>query len=139
MLRLNVLPQVWLGENGPKVRPFDCEPDGERCCLRIDCKFHLLDGRGAGRVVSDGGRRIDPDSRPGRKSKDRVIGVTLQTLEEFCAIDVAETGPKDRGTIGRLLGISREMVRILERRAIRKIQAAHPDAQGANIETHWGR
>lgn len=80
--------------------------------------------------MSDGGRMIDPDDRPGRAPKFTPITVTLETMQQTCAIDVAEDGSKTHKQIGDLMGLSREMVRQIERRAMRKLEAL-----GSNDET----
>lgn len=117
-LHLTVLPQEW-----ERVRPFECEAEEgwPRPCLVTECRYHLLDGRGAGRRMSEGGRSIDPDARPGRKPKAPLDSVTIETMPQTCAIDVAEDGPKNRREIGMLMGLNRETVRQIERRAMHKL------------------
>jgi hypothetical protein len=111
-LQLSVLPQEWHGG-----RPIDCE-DGPRPCKHSDCRYHLSDGRGDGPRMSDGGRMINPDARPGRRAAQ-----TAQ-ITETCAIDVAEEGPRTLAMIGGLLGLSRTLVGQIEKRAMKKYQRA---------------
>lgn len=136
MLKFTVLPQFWLGES---VRPHDCEADGPRYCLREDCRFHLLDGRGNGRRVSEGGRSIDPNRPPGRAPNTPRGVESRETIPESCAIDVAEDGPQTRGRVGMLMGLSGERVRHIEAKAVAKIKALHAGSQGARDEYPWRR
>lgn len=117
-LHLTVLSQQWDGG-----RPFDCET-APRPCRQTDCRYHLLDGRGEGPRMSDGGRMINPDNRPGRKPKAPVVPVTVESMTQTCSIDVAEDGSKTRVQIGALMGLSRERVLVIERVAMRKFRAA---------------
>jgi hypothetical protein len=84
----------------------DCLPGGaqyQRPCPFTRCRYHLAEERGA-----SGGR------------PPTVVRDTSQT----CALDVADDGRTDFVTIGRLLGVSRERVRQIETKALKKLARA---------------
>ncbi len=64
------------------------------------------------------------------------IGPTV-TPDETCALDVADKGPHDLGEIGDLLGITRERVRQIEERAIKKLRASRAIVSVAEFADGW--
>lgn len=85
-----------------------------RPCPYVDCRMNLLRPE----RLQPGGKKTDG----GCPEMDR---------SDTCALDVADRGAEDYAQIGRRMGLSREMVRIIEVRAIAKIRAAwrpeHPE------------
>jgi len=89
--------------NRPKTRG-DCV-NGPRPCGFVSCKWHLsIDVTPAGSIVHN-----FPDKE-------------LDELEETCALDVADRGPRECAHVGRLLNVSRSRADQLERRALRLIE-----------------
>lgn len=69
-------------------------------CSRLSCRYHL-------------GRDITPW---GKVRLRRATGPS-------CALAVAATGPRTYREVGRLLGLSREAVRLVELRALMRLRA----------------
>lgn len=86
-------------EPRPQVRA-DCERS-ERPCPFVGCVHHLaLDVKGSGAITF-----VRPE---------------LEDMPETCALDVADGGPSSLEEVGRLLNVTRERVRQIEARALRK-------------------
>ncbi len=73
-----------------------CPPD-RGACEQIGCRYHL-----------------DRDRRRGHQ------------LPEACALEVADSGARTLEQISALLGITRERVRQIEARALRRLRARYP-------------
>jgi hypothetical protein len=105
-LHLKVLPQFWNGE----VPRFLCE-DEPRPCKREGCRYHLW-----GEITTD------KRSQPGRYGPSPRITEEERKVRPSCAIDVADDGPKSLGEIAKILGLSREGVRVIESRGMAKME-----------------
>lgn len=91
----------------PRVRS-DCI-DGPRPCPWISCRFHLgVD------VKPGGGITINYDT------EDTPAG-DGSAKQPSCVLDLADAGTMTLEAVGVLLGVSRERVRQLEVRALRKL------------------
>lgn len=84
----------------PKTRG-DCE-SGPRPCPWTSCRYHLLYGEEASR---------------GWRSKLPA----LEEMKETCALDVANRGSHTLDYVAKLFGLTRERIRQIEEKAIRKI------------------
>jgi len=91
----------------PKTRG-DCK-DGPRPCAYVSCSHHLyLD------VTDDGSLKLNhPHLEPWE-------------LRETCALDVADRGPITLEETGANLGLTRERVRQIEERSLRKLRHHTP-------------
>jgi len=79
--------------------------DGPRPCPYVGCQPHLyLDVSERTGNLRHNWPRLEPDE-----------------LAESCALDVAENGPSHLGRIAELLNITKERVRQLEDRALRRL------------------
>ena len=91
----------------PRTRG-DCE-GGPRPCPRVGCRHHLL--------IHHDKREHMQFSGLKRTATDDEIVDRLFSMEETCALDVADRyGGMNRADVGRLIGLSRERVRHLERK-----------------------
>lgn len=80
----------------------------ERPCNRYGCIHHAY----------------PQTERAGRPHRGKHNEVTLVEREDSCVLDVAEKGMTPRPVVGKKLGITKERVRQLEDRAMRKIGVA---------------
>lgn len=95
----------------PRTRG-DCV-DGPRPCPYLGCKYHLaLDVSPAGSLF---------DNFPNRD---------LDELEETCALDVADRGGVTLERIGELLNVTRERIRQIEARVLRRAGTAWAESEG---------
>jgi len=88
------------------VKRKDCEPGGakyQRPCPFTECRYHLA---------------TTPSKRAGRPS------TVVRDESQTCALDVAADGEHGLVTIGNLLGVSRERVRQIETKALKKAARA---------------
>ena len=87
------------------VRPItraDCA-GGHRPCPFVSCKFHLkLDVTVWGGVM------------------DNFPGVEVWQMPETCALDVAERGSHSLSIVGKLVSLTRERIRQIERKALQR-------------------
>ena len=115
----------------PKTRG-DCE-HGDRPCPWISCRYHLSTdtvptqtGQNDTLWLNDGKRtqRIGA-----RESQSRFLEV-IQNWElcegETCALDIADAGEKTLEEVAKLWNMTRERVRQVEMRAMRKIRREAP-------------
>ena len=80
--------------------------NGPRPCPFVTCRYHLyLEATSTGSIVFN---------QPGKEPHE---------LEETCALDVAERGGVYLDDVGQILGVTRERVRQLEERGLRKLAA----------------
>jgi hypothetical protein len=88
----------------------DCS-GGARPCPFVSCKFHLkLDVTTWGGVM------------------DNFPGVEVWDMPETCALDVAERGSHSLAVVGRLVSLTKERIRQIERKAIAR---CHDVVEGA--------
>jgi hypothetical protein len=80
----------------------DCS-GGQRPCPFVSCKFHLkLD------VTTWGGLM------------DNCPGVEVWQMPETCVLDVAERGSHSLSVVGRLVSLTKERIRQIERKALQR-------------------
>ncbi len=130
MLKLKVLPQVWLGA----VPRAECA-EGIRPCQRLGCRFHLWS-------------EIATEKRPKPGRVGVIPKVTIEELAEkpSCAIDVAEErddehpdGGKSLAEVAAILGVTRVAVVHIENRAKRKLARAGLDLYENGLPAHRSR
>lgn len=96
-----------------------------RPCAMLGCRHHL-----AIEVTPSGGILYAvPDKE-------------LKELEETCSLDVADRGQHSLVDIGRMFGVTRELVRQLEERATRRLRNSRlggvfEDVDGEGSELPW--
>lgn len=88
----------------PKTRG-DCQ-DGIRPCPFVSCRFHLL---------------LDLNPETGTLSFP-FGSEDLDRLPETCALDVAEKGPRTLDEIGKILNLTRERIRQVEVKLLRRLR-----------------
>ena len=87
---------------------------GLRPCPFVSCKWHLyLD------IIRYHKIKINHES----EGEEDIADVLLR-MPETCALDVADRGPHTLNDIGIYMGLTRERIRQIEAKAIRKLQ--HP-------------
>jgi hypothetical protein len=99
-------------------RRADCEPGGwnaQRPCPFAACKHHLAVGV---RTYADG-RSVITHVRPGWSGDD---SAPINDDEDTCALDFADA-PATGAETGRILGLSRQLVDLIENRAYPKLLA----------------
>lgn len=97
--------------------------DGPRPCPKLGCRYHLL---------SD---KLHPAREYGSEAMlrhiDNAEGTILEDLsgmQETCALDVADRGRHTLLEVGEVFGVTREMIRQIEARALRKLRNAMADS-----------
>ena len=90
----------------PKTRG-DCV-NGARPCPHVRCTYHLL---------------LDVTDKGNIKWNFPDAGVDLEQLPETCALDVADRGGLRLEDVGKLMNMTRERVRQIERVACNKLMA----------------
>ena len=113
----------------PRTRA-DCI-DGPRPCPWVSCRYHLLVD-----VKPNGGIALNI-TRPGEKSAhtisrhtrhhDRLEDIAVERLEamsETCALDVAEAGGASFARVGRLMGLTKQGVLAIQKRAHAKCKSS---------------
>ncbi len=123
-LKFTVLPQVWLGE----VPRSECA-DAPRPCPRDQCRYHLW-----GEVTT-----VERTAQPGRKGATPRIEVTSLAERPSCAIDVADDGPKTLQQVASILGVTREAVRLTEKRAKKKFEMSRAELYEHGLPAHRSR
>lgn len=93
----------------PKTRGECCA--GERPCPWVGCRFNLY---------------LDVDRYTG-SIKLNYPHVGPEDMEESCALDVADAGGVVLDTVGKLMNITRERVRQIQDRAMRRLTAYEPE------------
>ena len=76
---------------------------GQRPCPFVSCKFHL---------------KLDVTVRGG--VMDNFPGVEVWQMPETCALDVAERGSHSLSIVGKLVSLTRERIRQIERKALQR-------------------
>ncbi len=95
----------------PRIRA-DCV-NGARPCPWVGCKYHLwLD------VTSSGGLQFNQGGR------------ALEECAETCALDVADRGGSTLEQVGSVMAITRERVRQLESKALRRLVQRCEELEG---------
>lgn len=98
----------------------DCLEGGmneQRPCPYVGCKYHLyLDVQATGNV------------------RMNFVGREIEDLEHTCALDVADDGGATLESVAQLLSISRERIRQIEDKAMRKLKAR----AGAQLREYVG-
>lgn len=96
--RVSLYPDLDVDHDRPITRA-DCI-DGIRPCPYVGCRHHLgLDVRESGSIAYSG-------------------------AEETCSLDVADEGGLPLLEVGRIIGVTKERIRQIEREALWKLQAA---------------
>jgi len=86
--------------------------DLPRPCGFVSCRYHLfLD------VTGSGGIKLN------HPAADLADGPALDLLPETCALDVAAKGGLSFENVAAILNITREAVRLIEGKALRKLEA----------------
>lgn len=105
----------------PRTRA-ECE-DGPRPCPWVRCRYHLL-----GEALFGGrGYKI-------YLHRDGVQGPWDLDPEWSCALDVADRGPLTLERIGQVMGVTRERVRQIESRVMRRAAGVAPYPSERSLE-----
>jgi hypothetical protein len=98
-------------DNRPQVRA-DCR-GGARPCPFVACKYHLY-----------------LDVNPGTGSlKLNFPDIEVWEMRESCALDVAERGGVTLEDVGSIMNLTRERIRQVEHRSLRKLKSARTIAE----------
>ncbi len=84
---------------------------GERPCPYVSCKYHLY---------------LDVNPRTG-SIKLNFPGLEIWELSETCALDVADRGGITLEEVGEVLNLTRERIRQVESKGLKKLREAHED------------
>ncbi len=109
----------------PKTRG---ECPESRPCPWVSCRYHLLIDAREDSLVRIGDRSLTSRTLNRTSDRDRVREWTqdalreLETVSETCALDVADEGATKLADLGEILGITREGIRQIEEKALRKMK-----------------
>lgn len=116
--RLDLAPPPELPENRGACQ------GGHRPCPLVSCRYHL-----AVDVTEAGSLKVNHP------------GLEIEEHPETCALDVADKGGATLEEIGELLNVTREAVRLIEQKALRRLRQRAPHLRelfGALEETsNW--
>lgn len=97
----------------PRTRA-ECR-NASRPCPWISCRYHLFE-EVAPRIL-----KVKVDEL-GDVSNKRLIGVLLR-MEYTCVLDWAEKGPNTLEQIGKMFGVTRERIRQIQDRGLKRLGA----------------
>jgi hypothetical protein len=90
----------------------------------VSCRFHLAlsVNEQNGSIHLEGGRTLScKASKSAAESFCERAADVVVSMEQTCALDVADDGPITLQEVGDLVGVTRENIRLIERRAMLRV------------------